>query len=102
MAQYPCHQAADVEGHRWCAGWKAPSGRDCGLTAISAVSKARISPTRMMLGSWRKKARRAAAKFKRSALFHRTGDSTQLEFDGVFRGYDVGATVFRRDTDEYR
>ena len=33
------------------------------LMAISAVSKSRISPTRMMLGSWRRKERRAAAKF---------------------------------------
>ena len=32
------------------------------LTAISAVSKSRISPTRMMLGSWRRKARSAEAK----------------------------------------
>ena len=34
------------------------------LTAISAVSKSRISPTRMMFGSWRRNDRRAAAKFK--------------------------------------
>ena len=33
------------------------------FTAISAVSKSRISPTRMMFGSCRKKARNAAAKF---------------------------------------
>ncbi len=34
------------------------------LTAISAVSKSRISPTRMMFGSWRRNERRAAAKFR--------------------------------------
>src|SRR5262245_63885491 len=34
------------------------------LTAISAVSKSRISPTRMMLGSCRRNDRRAAAKFR--------------------------------------
>ena len=34
------------------------------LTAISAVSKSRISPTRMMLGSWRRKLRSAAAKLR--------------------------------------
>ena len=34
------------------------------LTAISAVSKSRISPTRMMFGSWRRKERSAAAKFR--------------------------------------
>ena len=34
------------------------------LTAISAVSKSRISPTRMMFGSCRRKERRAAAKFR--------------------------------------
>ena len=34
------------------------------LTAISAVSKSRISPTRMMLGSWRRNERSAAAKFR--------------------------------------
>ena len=33
------------------------------FTAISAVSKSRISPTRIMLGSWRRKARKADAKF---------------------------------------
>ena len=33
------------------------------FTPISAVSKSRISPTRMMFGSCRKKARNAAAKF---------------------------------------
>ena len=33
------------------------------LMAISAVSKSRISPTRMILGSCRRKARKAAAKF---------------------------------------
>ncbi len=31
------------------------------LTAISAVSKSRISPTRMMSGSWRRKERSAEA-----------------------------------------
>ena len=40
------------------------------LTAISAVSKSRISPTRMMFGSWRRKERRAAAKFR--PMFSRT------------------------------
>jgi hypothetical protein len=34
------------------------------LTAISAVSKSRISPTRMMLGSCRRKDRSAAAKLR--------------------------------------
>ena len=40
------------------------------LTAISAVSKSRISPTRMMLGSWRRNERSAAAKF--NPMFSRT------------------------------
>jgi hypothetical protein len=35
-----------------------------GLDAISAVSKSRISPTMMMFGSWRRKARSAAAKLR--------------------------------------
>src|ERR1017187_9815977 len=34
------------------------------LRAISAVSKSQTSPPRIMLGSWRRKARRAAAKFR--------------------------------------
>ena len=38
-----------------CPVWAA-------LTAISAVSRSRISPTMMMSGSWRRKARRAEAK----------------------------------------
>ena len=40
------------------------------LTAISAVSKSRISPTRMMFGSWRRKERSAAAKLR--PMFSRT------------------------------
>ena len=44
-----------VESTRWPVS--------AALTAISAVSKSRISPTRMMLGSCRKKARSADAKF---------------------------------------
>ncbi len=40
------------------------------LTAISAVSKSRISPTRMMFGSWRRKLLSAAAKL--SPMFSRT------------------------------
>ena len=34
------------------------------LIATSAVSKSRISPTRMMFGSWRRKERSAAAKLR--------------------------------------
>ena len=44
-----------VESTRWPVS--------AAFTAISAVSKSRISPTRMMLGSCRRKARRAEAKF---------------------------------------
>ncbi len=44
-----------VESTRWPVS--------AALTAISAVSKSRISPTRMMFGSWRRNERSAAAKF---------------------------------------
>ena len=46
--------------------WSVESTRwpvSAALTAISAVSKSRISPTRMMFGSWRRNERSAAAKF---------------------------------------
>ena len=45
-----------VESTRWPVS--------AALTAISAVSKSRISPTRMMFGSCRRKERSAAAKFR--------------------------------------
>ena len=51
-----------VESTRWPVS--------AALTAISAVSKSRISPTRMMFGSWRRNERSAAAKF--SPMFSRT------------------------------
>ena len=50
-----------VESTRWPVS--------AALTAISAVSKSRISPTRMMFGSCRRKERSAAAKF--SPMFSR-------------------------------
>ena len=51
-----------VESTRWPVS--------AALTAISAVSKSRISPTRMMFGSWRRNERSAAAKFR--PMFSRT------------------------------
>ena len=44
-----------VESTRWPVS--------AALMAISAVSKSRISPTRMMFGSWRRNDRSVAAKF---------------------------------------
>ena len=47
--------------------WSVESTRwpvSAALTAISAVSKSRISPTRMMFGSCRRNERSAAAKFR--------------------------------------
>ena len=47
--------------------WSVDSTRwpvSAALTAISAVSKSRISPTMMMFGSWRRNARSAVAKFR--------------------------------------
>ena len=40
------------------------------LIAISAVSKSRISPTRMMFGSWRRNERSAAAKLRPICSLH--------------------------------
>ncbi len=61
------------------------------LMAISAVSKSRISPTRMMLGSWRRKERRAAAKFSPICSFICTWlTPAKLELDRVLGGHDVG------------
>ena len=65
------------------------------LMAISAVSKSRISPTRMMLGSCRRKARKEAAKFNPICSFictwltpanwNSTGSSAVMMFvSGVF------------------
>ena len=45
-----------VESTRWPVS--------AALTPISAVSKSRISPTMMTSGSWRRKARSAAAKLR--------------------------------------
>ena len=86
--------------------WSVDSTRwpvSAALTAISAVSKSRISPTRMMFGSCRRNARRAAAKFR--PMFSRiwtwlmpgrlnsTGSSAVMMFVSV---------VFSREIDEYR
>ncbi len=51
-----------VESTRWPVS--------AAFTAISAVSKSRISPTRMMFGSWRRNERSAAAKLR--PMFSRT------------------------------
>ena len=40
------------------------------LTAISAVSKSRISPTRMMFGSWRRNERKRGGEIQPDRLFH--------------------------------
>ncbi len=55
--------------------WSVESTRwpvSAALTAISAVSKSRISPTMMMSGSCRRKLRRAAAKLRpmSSCIWH--------------------------------
>ena len=72
-----------VESTRWPVS--------AALMAISAVSKSRISPTRMMLGSCRRKARRAAAKFRPICSFICTWlTPPQLELDRIFGGHDVG------------
>ena len=61
------------------------------FTAISAVSKSRISPTRMMFGSWRRKLRSAAAKLRPMALAHLDlVDADEVELDRVLGGHDVG------------
>src|SRR5271156_4655155 len=71
------------------------------FTAISAVSKSRISPTRMMLGSCRRKARNADAKLSPICSFictwlmpanwNSTGSSAVIMFV---------SEVFRRATEE--
>lgn len=45
----------------WCAGWRARCPVMLACTAISAVSRSRISPTKMTSGSCRRMARRADA-----------------------------------------
>jgi hypothetical protein len=55
---------------------------------IWAVSKSRISPTMMISGSWRRKARRDEAKvspISASGLI----DPHEVVFDGVFGGQDI-------------
>ena len=51
-----------VESTRWPVS--------AALTAISAVSKSRISPTRMMFGSWRRNDRSAAREVQADVLAH--------------------------------
>src|SRR5580765_501183 len=73
------------------------------LMAISAVSKSRISPTKMMLGSCRRKERNAAAKFKPICSFiwtwltpcnwNSTGSSAVMM---LVSGW------FKREIEEYR
>ena len=71
-----------VESTRWPVS--------AALTAISAVSKSRISPTRMMFGSCRRKARSAAAKFRPMfSLDLHLVDAGQVELDRVLGGHDV-------------
>ena len=60
------------------------------LIATSAVSKSRISPTRMMLGSWRRNERRAAAKLRPICSFICTWLMPgEVELDRVLGGDDV-------------
>ena len=51
-----------VESTRWPVS--------AALTAISAVSKSRISPTRMMLGSWRRKRAQRRREVQADVLAH--------------------------------
>ena len=72
-----------VESTRWPVS--------AALTAISAVSKSRISPTRMMFGSWRRNERSAAAKFRPMFSLHlHLVDAGEVELDRILRGHDVG------------
>ena len=60
------------------------------LTPISAVSKSRISPTRMMLGSWRRKARKGGGEVQPDLLLHLyLVDAGQLELDRILGGHNV-------------
>ncbi len=60
------------------------------LIATSAVSKSRISPTRMMFGSWRRKERSAAAKLRPICSLHlHLVDAGEIELDRILDGDDV-------------
>ena len=72
------------------------------LTAISAVSKSRISPTRMMFGSWRRKLRSAAAKLR--PMFSRTWTwltPIRLNSTGSSAVMMFVSTVLMREIEEY-
>ena len=72
-----------VESTRWPVS--------AALTAISAVSKSRISPTRMMFGSWRRNERSAAAKLRPMFSLHlHLVDAGEVELDRILGGHDVG------------
>ncbi len=56
------------------------------LTAISAVSKSRISPTMMMSGSCRRKERRAGREVEPDVLVHLDlVDAGEVELDRILR-----------------
>ena len=75
-----------VESTRWPVS--------AALTAISAVSKSRISPTRMMFGSWRRNDAQRGGEVQADALAHlHLVDAGEVELDRVLGGHDVG---FRR------
>ena len=72
-----------VESTRWPVS--------AALMAISAVSKSRISPTRMMFGSCRRKDAQRGGEVQPDLLLHlHLVDAGQLELDRVFRRHDVG------------
>ena len=62
------------------------------LTPIDAVSASRISPTRMMFGSWRRNDRSARGERQADAVAHlHLVDARQVELDRVLGGHDVHA-----------
>ncbi len=73
-------------------------------SAISIVSRSRISPTRITLGAWRSAARKRQGKRRRVAvqlaLVHRGFFVIVQEFDGILDGQDVNGAFrsFMRST----
>ena len=71
-----------VESTRWPVS--------AALTAISAVSKSRISPTMMMSGSWRRKRAQRGGEVQADVLVHlHLVDAGEVELDRVLGGGDV-------------
>jgi len=70
------------------------------LMAISAVSKSRISPTRMMLGSC-VRMRAVRGKIQTDLFFHLDlVDSGELKLNRILGRHDVVSGVFKRAIEE--